>query len=401
MLLNTSVDCSNFVEFKISDLKKHANDATSERDTVIYSSSENSITSFDKKMYYNSHFKYLFFINDKRIEYADITFKFCSFTKLSLTNITFVNCRFVGCFFDECTIGTHDFRIEFVNCKFSGQAGVSKQIAGIIMAVNMNVVFNNCEMHIVMKEVDLSEAIFKNCRILNTIFELSICKRMIIYGNKLVNFKIDGCNLHDFIISNSDIVNVSIDDIVGKTKCNFETQLIGIEVSKDIINRKEKHVSKLYRQFSHMFKENDYEEISGEYFYLAKKYEIKEEINLMRRVKLHILDYLCGFGERPFNAFFTSVAFIIFFGVLYYFLGFYMNGRVINYDFKIDIKGFTINNIKDLFNAIHFSMVTFTTVGYGNAIPLGMSKIINMFEMFIGVIMVAVFTSTLVRKMIR
>jgi hypothetical protein len=45
--------------------------------------------------------------------------------------------------------------------------------------------------------------------------------------------------------------------------------------------------------------------------------------------------------------------------------------------------------------------VTFSTVGYGNVVPVGKSLIVSAVEMVLGVVMVGVWVSTLVRKMTR
>jgi len=56
----------------------------------------------------------------------------------------------------------------------------------------------------------------------------------------------------------------------------------------------------------------------------------------------------------------------------------------------------------DFLYSIHFSIVTFCTVGYGNLVPHGMvSMFVANLEIIAGVIMVAIWTSTLVRKMTR
>jgi voltage-gated potassium channel Kch len=82
--------------------------------------------------------------------------------------------------------------------------------------------------------------------------------------------------------------------------------------------------------------------------------------------------------------------------------------------FGIKIDGIDVYGFKDFFiqkdisqllsnfiYSIHFSIVTFTTVGYGNIVPINGSLIISSIEMFTGVIMAGIWVSTLVRKMTR
>ena len=53
------------------------------------------------------------------------------------------------------------------------------------------------------------------------------------------------------------------------------------------------------------------------------------------------------------------------------------------------------------FQAIYFSVVTFTTVGYGDITPLGLSKIVVMVEAFSGLFIVPIFITGLFPKYLR
>jgi len=57
---------------------------------------------------------------------------------------------------------------------------------------------------------------------------------------------------------------------------------------------------------------------------------------------------------------------------------------------------------KNIIYCIHFSLVTFSTVGYGDLLPYNMMGVIlSSIEILIGIIMIGILTSTLVRKMTR
>jgi hypothetical protein len=89
-----------------------------------------------------------------------------------------------------------------------------------------------------------------------------------------------------------------------------------------------------------------------------------------------------GYGERPTRALFSSVAFIIFYGLIY--------------------SLFNLLKESDLGRSMFFSIVTFTTVGYGNNYPeSGLGEIFSASEMFLGVTFIAIWTATIIRKMAR
>ena len=79
--------------------------------------------------------------------------------------------------------------------------------------------------------------------------------------------------------------------------------------------------------------------------------------------------------------------------------GLNIGGEFINY------KGALMGNIdvssinKDFINSLYFSIVTFTTVGYGDITPVGFfSTLLSAIEMLLGVTMVGIWTATLSRK---
>jgi hypothetical protein len=60
-----------------------------------------------------------------------------------------------------------------------------------------------------------------------------------------------------------------------------------------------------------------------------------------------------------------------------------------------------INLVKDFGKCVHFSIVTFSTVGYGNIVPYGWSYVISAVQILMGVVFVAVFTSVVLKKILK
>lgn len=93
-----------------------------------------------------------------------------------------------------------------------------------------------------------------------------------------------------------------------------------------------------------------------------------------------------GHGERPNRTFYSAIL-LIFFSAL-----FYMQGNL--------IKGALIFK-PNFMQAFYFSTITFTTVGYGDMSPVGLTKLAAMIEAFCGIFIMPVFVIGLSRKYLR
>jgi hypothetical protein len=91
-----------------------------------------------------------------------------------------------------------------------------------------------------------------------------------------------------------------------------------------------------------------------------------------------------GYGERPFRAF-CSALFIMFLSALtYYYSGQLMsNGQF---------------SKPSVFDSVYLSVVTFTTLGYGDIVPVGVCRVASMVEALSGLFLAPLFLVALVRK---
>jgi len=93
-----------------------------------------------------------------------------------------------------------------------------------------------------------------------------------------------------------------------------------------------------------------------------------------------------GHGERPARTLFCGI-FLILLSAFFYSRGHLLENGVI---FK-----------PDLFESLYFSVITFTTVGYGDFSPCGLSKLVVMIEAFCGIFIIPLFVVGLSRKYLR
>jgi hypothetical protein len=154
----------------------------------------------------------------------------------------------------------------------------------------------------------------------------------------------------------------------------------------------------IYRNLRKATEQEGLFEISGQFF---------EREMVMRRFQMpffssqrlfsKIVDTFCGYGERPIRVVMFSVLAILLFGACYFLLGINDNGTLIGLSSEHSL----LVNLEQFLTCCYFSVVTFTTLGYGDLTPLGLSRIFAATEAFIGSFTLALFVVVFVKKMTR
>lgn len=109
---------------------------------------------------------------------------------------------------------------------------------------------------------------------------------------------------------------------------------------------------------------------------------------------LILVKWLCGYGEKPSQVIKSSLVIIFVFAVIYYFFS--------------TITPFPIFEMErpfrpGFFSSLYFSVVTFTTLGYGDLRPkpILQARIPCMIEAFTGAFMIALFVLVFAKKWMR
>lgn len=140
-------------------------------------------------------------------------------------------------------------------------------------------------------------------------------------------------------------------------------------------------------------------------FTLAGKF-IQKELTMRRfqlpkfsfkRITSKIVDLFCGYGEAPLRIVGISIAMIICCAFLYAFTGLNYQGDIQVFDIEASIE----QNIQLFMSCLYYSVVTFTTLGYGDFAPVGISRAIAALEAFTGSFTIALFVVVFVKKMTR
>lgn len=166
------------------------------------------------------------------------------------------------------------------------------------------------------------------------------------------------------------------------------------------------------------FESNDYLEQAEEIYRDLRKHAEQEGIFTlsgffihkeltMRRLQLprysgkrfisKLVDIFCGYGEAPLRIISLSIFIILICAILYSFTGLSYQDTLQ----KISSQHSLSDNISLFLSSLYFSVVTFTTLGYGDFNPVGISRAIAAIEAFTGSFTIALFVVVFVKKMTR
>jgi hypothetical protein len=371
--------------------------------------------------------------NLKKIKVISIDFSDTHFNQCSFKDIIFENCTFSCCYFENCSFTN----IEFNNCSFSesnGDIDVLNTISKFKLVV-LPTIFNDCEFYEInfVNNTSLNFSYFVNCTIpfdmTFTDAELAHCCFVCC---KFGNIIMDGCDLSscNFIDIKVTFFSFSLDknknDSIINKHTSFDNFISDYKLESDDYEK----ISDFYFKLSNIFYENNFMAQYSKYYYLSRYYDKKAEYLFHKKVFKYLNDFICGFGEKPGRTLLVALFVIFLFSIIFMFSGlslpdYYTKDMVTMYqpDYKFwqdivksseTLSGILYGIVKLLFYYIpieylkdyvyffYFSVVTFTTVGYGDITPISpLSKILSNIEMLIGVTLAGIWVATLSRKMMR
>lgn len=235
---------------------------------------------------------------------------------------------------------------------------------------------------------------------------------------KFLNGKIMNCNFENATLTHSDFRNSTINncnfingDLTGiglhGTKimdCNFTNcALKDVTLSGSIVDEKTTfgktlkseqegnyHFASIeYKQIKLLYKNSSLHHIADHYQYkeMVAKRKISKRSSPKRWLNYVFGDLLCKYGTSYTRVFFWSAAIIIL-------CGFMLSAN----------KSLLYNNQPveaSLTDALYFSLVTFTTLGYGDFHAIGFMRFVAGLESFAGVFLMSLFTVIVGRRIIR
>jgi hypothetical protein len=166
-----------------------------------------------------------------------------------------------------------------------------------------------------------------------------------------------------------------------------------------------KEASDYYEQAEEIYRNLRKTSESQGLFTLAGPY-LRKELTMRRyqdplystnRLYSKIVDLFCGYGEDPLRVVLFSWVIILASSFFYYLFGLRFAGEYQAFSLQSSLE----DNVIFFFECLYYSVVTFTTLGYGDFIPVGFSRLVAALEAFTGSFTIALFVVVFVKKMTR
>jgi hypothetical protein len=141
----------------------------------------------------------------------------------------------------------------------------------------------------------------------------------------------------------------------------------------------------VYRQLKELYKLKGDHDASG-LFYEREMDTRRHMGNLRNRLWLTALWLMCGYGERPARAVVFGAACVLLYAAVYTSLVLVGPGGAVQGDFL---------------ESLYFSIVTFTTLGFGDLCPTGIARAVACSEALLGAFTMALFIFVFCRRMVR
>lgn len=226
-----------------------------------------------------------------------------------------------------------------------------------------------------------------------------------LHGASLMKADLRNANLHCANLEDCNLLGVKLDG-ARIENVTWGKQLLqekrAAEACRD--GRKDEmldyleQAEEIYRNLRKAAEKEGLFETSGTFFYkemVMRRYQLPKFS--FRRGVSKIVDWFCGYGERPLNVVLFSLLLIAICTVFYFFLGISAHEQLIQLDFSATLHA----NFISFLECLYFSVVTFTTLGYGDLVPIGAARPIAALEAFTGNFTIALFVVVFVKKMTR
>ncbi|MDD3803025.1 MAG: ion channel [bacterium] len=150
-------------------------------------------------------------------------------------------------------------------------------------------------------------------------------------------------------------------------------------------------IKEIYRQLKLMFRSFGFYSEADMYFFLELKAKRRSHSSLFYRSVMKVVELLTGYGIKIERMVLLALVNVVFFTVIYL-----AGSSFLISDENVKLLSFTEKTAR----ALYFSIVTFTTVGYGDIHPAGFMRFVANAEAFSGLLIMGLFVVSITRKFI-
>ena len=272
-----------------------------------------------------------------------------------------------------------------------------------------------------LSNLNLKEAQLKNIYLVDALMKNCDLSRTNLQNASMFNAKLSGSNLFKANLENANLTNANLENcnLLGANLSN--TKLKNVHWGKDckVINeieadeaykngdiktskKKYKEAEDIYRTIKISLQSQTLGDDTGTFFRREMTARRKQFNKFSTaRIGSKIIEITTGYGEKLSNILFTVIGIILLSMILYGIEGIKygdpINGdRIIGF-FTEDAQKFGIlNTIGNLF---YFSVVVYSTVGFGEMLPIGpLGKSVMIFEGIMGGLVLAILIIALYKK---
>ncbi len=221
-------------------------------------------------------------------------------------------------------------------------------------------------------------------------------------GSSLMKANLSNANLHYANLEGCNLLGVNfsgakIEHVQWGKKITQEYQA---KQAKSVENKLDlyQQAEEIYRNLRQTAEQQGLFESAGRFFQKEMVMRRKQFTPYSgKRIVSKLVDLFCGYGESPLRVILFSIILIIIFATLYFFSGLSFSGDTLGFNPDASLW----ENTKSYFSSLYFSVVTFTTLGYGDLVPIGIARAFAALEAFLGSFTLALFVVVFVKKMTR
>jgi hypothetical protein len=222
-------------------------------------------------------------------------------------------------------------------------------------------------------------------------------------GASLFKANLENANLNEANLENANLLGVRLENarlehtywgkILLQEKLARAAQKAGKKIEAQQLYGEAEEVARYLTNESEKRRQYD---VGGHFYQLER---------VMRRMQTRpfsgawlwskLVDILCGYGENASRVISFSLSVIITSAMFYFFLGVRDGKGMLIFNAANSMQ----DNVLFFLECLYFSVITFTTTGYGDISPVGFSRFIAASEAFIGAFSISLFVVVFMRKM--